>query len=505
MKPFQSITNPNLIGSLNTIFHLCFLLFHSNLLTQQYVSADPFYLLSNERDQLLGRVNPYSTIVRPIFIKSKKSNWSIIFHNEIYRNNGGPNQENMDLRYFGKGIGYYNSVNVAHFGKYVAFSFEPYILYNQNYSVISAPRQDGYTVLNDYQINDHSPYRLQGIKEFQLYLHYKGLGLGYGNANMWWGPGMHSSLIMSNNTTGLPYFTIGTLKELRKGIIGINIKYTLADYMNNNNKTVFFSSLLGLVTIYSNPIISIGLSRNYLSGGMDYDFKWGGADAARLLFDGLFLEDTKKDKFLWHDPWDQTIAGYFSLLFPESKLNIYLELGVDDHRANIEDFKTQPDHTIASIIGMRKYGVFNNHNLLFGFEYINLIQSRTWKFRSAAPWYNKPDFDYSSYKRRRWGAHSGSDSDDLYIIFGYLSNKFAFIPAFNYERHGVNYKQPAEIKFEWRFDTRYYYKNWTFSIYYETENAEHIGFPDDNIYAGEVTGKRKIQSLIIRTEYIIEF
>ena len=98
-------------------------------------------------------------------------------------------------------------------------------------------------------------------------------------------------------------------------------------------------------------------------------------------------------------------------------INIYLELGMDDHRANIEDFKTQPDHTIASIIGMRKYGFFNNQNLLFGFEYINLIRSRTWKFRSAAPWYTKPDFDYSSYKRRRWGAHSGSDSDDLYIYF----------------------------------------------------------------------------------------
>jgi len=73
------------------------------------------------------------------------------------------------------------------------------------------------------------------------------------------------------------------------------------------------------------------------------------------------------------------------------------------------------------------------------------------------------------------------------------------------EDGSIIYKQPAEIKFEWRFDTRYYYKNWIFSIYYETENAEHIGFPDDNIYAGEVTGKRKIQSLFIRTEYIIEF
>ena len=36
-----------------------------------------------------------------------------------------------------------------------------------------------------------------------------------------------------------------------------------------------------------------------------------------------------------------------------------------------------------------------------------------------APMYNRDFYDYSSYDNRRWAAHSGSDSDDLYIFFGY--------------------------------------------------------------------------------------
>ena len=43
-------------------------------------------------------------------------------------------------------------------------------------------------------------------------------------------------------------------------------------------------------------------------------------------------------------------------------------------------------------------------------------------------------------------AHSGSDSDDLYIFLGYQSDKYSLIPAINYERHGVNKSLPPEVK-----------------------------------------------------------
>ena len=39
-----------------------------------------------------------------------------------------------------------------------------------------------------------------------------------------------------------------------------------------------------------------------------------------------------------------------------------------------------------------------------------------------------------------------SDSDDWYFYLGYMSDKLMIIPAFNYERHGIVSKRPAEVK-----------------------------------------------------------
>ena len=41
-------------------------------------------------------------------------------------------------------------------------------------------------------------------------------------------------------------------------------------------------------------------------------------------------------------------------------------------------------------------------------------------------------------------------------------------------------------------------------LIYESEYARHLGFPDDNIYAGEITGERNIQTVILRFEYLLK-
>ena len=42
---------------------------------------------------------------------------------------------------------------------------------------------------------------------------------------MWWGPGLHNSLHMSNNTSGFNYLFLGTTSEKRVSFIGYNFKY----------------------------------------------------------------------------------------------------------------------------------------------------------------------------------------------------------------------------------------------------------------------------------------
>ena len=109
------------------------------------------------------------------------------------------------------------------------------------------------------------------------------------------------------------------------------------------------------------------------------------------------------------------------------------------------DFLSQPDHSMSTIIGLRHYLFGDSKNWLWGFEWTNLMITYTSRFRpsGAGAWYTKDNYDYSSFNGRRWGAHSGTDSDDWFLYSGYLSNKFMFVPSLNYERHGIVTYRPA--------------------------------------------------------------
>ena len=66
----------------------------------------------------------------------------------------------------------------------------------------------------------------------------------------------------------------------------------------------------------------------YLSGGLPTDRPFTRWDAALIVFEQLLI-DTKLREYPpeWeaHDPWDQTMAGFIILDFPESKLRLFGE------------------------------------------------------------------------------------------------------------------------------------------------------------------------------------
>ena len=68
------------------------------------------------------------------------------------------------------------------------------------------------------------------------------------------------------------------------------------------------------------------------------------------------------------------------------------------------------------------------------------------------------------------------DSDDFYLYLGYQGKNWTIIPAFNYERHGVVYHFPPEVKIELRLSVIYQTNGWLFDLYLENEYFENIGF-----------------------------
>lgn len=473
------------------------------MISQLYVSSDPYYLLKVEKKQLSKVDNITSTAFRPFYLNNGNT-FFFSFKSEFYFNDNAPNQENMDVRYFGKGLSYFNSFQIGWLGKYVSITAEPYILNSQNKSIKLYSRDEPYKYLNDRILTSRESFSRHGFRNAHLFIHYKGLGVGISNENMWWGPGIHSSLSMTNNTVGFPHYSIGTIKELKWKKIGFQGKYTIATIDQNIEvDNSYFTSAAAAITFYTSPIITLGVTRNYMSGGINGNVSWTFKDASKIIFEDFFLENLKSKKYTTNrggDVFDQTLTGFMSLLFPKSKFKIYMELGFNDNRQNLWDFVIHPDHSIATIIGLQHYNFLNNENLIFGFEYANLINSRMQVFREFPAWYSRSHYNDWSYEGRRWGAHSGSDSDDFLILFGWLSDKWSFIPGINYERHGVTSFRPPEVKFEYRINSHYKFKKGlTLGIFYERQSEAHLGFPNDHYWL-EVTGKRNTNTIIFRLE-----
>ena len=343
------------------------------------------------------------TSLRPQFYNDINQ-WSLKIMNEFFYNNNAPNLENVGNRYVGKGASYFTSVNLSYLGKYFVFTFEPFYFRSQNKIIKHLNRGGQFDYLNDIRHEDSTPYIIYGLRESQLYLRYGEVGFGYSNANMWLGPGIHTSLTMSNNTTGFPHFMIGTIKEKKYNNIGINTRYVISQLKDIKSQP-FYSALYGTISIYTEPIITIGFNRNLLFSKIINGKQIKKIEAILKLFDEL---DNVEGTY-------QTIISYFIFDFPKSNLKVFFELGTTDYWHDFKDFLNYPDHGIGSIIGIRKYGILNNNNLVMGFEYARLLQSSFWNKRPTQNWYGNSLFNYSSYEGRRWAAHSGSDSDDLYI------------------------------------------------------------------------------------------
>ena len=466
------------------------IILNSILLSQIYIPADPFNLLFFEQEAFKNNSNFASLALRPTFYSNSINHnmFSIMYRGELYYNTNAPNLENMSDRWIGKGVGFFNSINLSFKNKYIMGSIEPYYFIDQNANYDEPLRIPLLSQLNDNQSHhEKSPYQAAGIREFQLYLHKKGVGVGISNANMWWGPGIHSSLIMTNNTSGFTNILLGTLEEKRFKDWGFIGRYTFSKFDDRNKFEPYFTSIIFGVTYYSDPVVSIGLTRSIITGGTATQktdsLSW--FDAALSLFTSKV---TAGDESTFYDRWtpdDQMISGYISTYFPKSQLTLFIEIGRTDIAWDMYNLILAPDHAIATNFGIRKYNLFNDKNLFFGMEYIKMLASRYIdRLKIEGQWNSRSEFEYNSFNGRHFGPHSGPDSDDFIVYLGWQQEYYSIIPSFNYERHGlresaiqletgetenVKLNPWPETKFEFRIDFRYRYKAYTLNLYYERE------------------------------------
>ena len=188
-----------------------------------------------------------------------------------------------------------------------------------------------------------------------------GVAAGASTENLWWGPGIRNSILMTNSAPGMPHLFLGTSRpvDVHLGWLEAQLLWGRPkeskwfDSNPGNDRRLFTSLNLGFEPRWV-PGLFLGLTRVYL-----YRIPPGGLSWARTLGVPLVAPFTKSSLATASNPTgdspDNQLASVFARwVFPESGLEIYGEWGRDDHSGNLKDFITQPEHSQAWIAGLQK-------------------------------------------------------------------------------------------------------------------------------------------------------
>ena len=161
-------------------------------------------------------IREYHSFYKRNNIPKKRNSFSITLIQNFSLNNNLPNIENHNGLTINKGFtndfSYLINLNLEN----VNFTIQPNMLaFLDLYDNKQIPTKSGpFSVLNDVK----QSYNIQDFSNLGFKINLFGASAGYGNWNQWWGPGIHNSLVLSNNSKGFYHYYISTngYKELYK-------------------------------------------------------------------------------------------------------------------------------------------------------------------------------------------------------------------------------------------------------------------------------------------------
>lgn len=482
LRAIKFLKFKNLIASISLFISLNKTTIAQNI---EFSSANPLEYLIYEHNENLKESASVVRILRPFVSLSEESNLKSHFTYINFLNNGHSNIDNNGNRISFPNLSAYGNFTISFLNKFLYIKLSPQLIESTR-EVIINDDPTTFSYLNDrptiktMQPNMHLP-------QSTIALHYNYFAIGASSENMWFGPGFHSSLSMSNNARGFNHYFIGTLNEIKIKKMGLNFRYFVSERKNLLSNKFYHTALASTLSIYSNPTITLGFSRAYLSGGLS-DFEWSINDASKLVFEPLFGNSKDSSPLssgepIYWEPWDQILTGFIDLYFPKDKIHLYLEIGSDDSRANLTDFLAHWDHALGYVIGFKKSNLFNNNSFLFAMEYsstknsTNTLNPEFYRGNYSLPlFYDKELYLRSSFQGRRWVAHSGSDADDFIVLFGSANEINSLLFSFSIERRGIFSKIYPERKFEGSIIASRRFRRFDYKLYIEKEKIFNYGF-----------------------------
>jgi len=231
--------------------------------------------------------------------------------------------------------------------------------YGGNYNLIDNPERYG-----------NQSYSKIGWGQSSIRLTVGPASLGVSNENIWWGPGIKNSLMMSNNASGFKHVTFNTVRPVKTyigsfegQIIGGRLessgfnpleKTTISNGTNIYNRPrEDWRYLAGLNISYQPkwiPGLFLGFTRTFMSYGSDLN------ELADYIPFFIPFQKAKIGEGAGDDgnARDQRTSLYGRWLFPKAHAEVYFEYGLNDNSYDFRDFIGSPDHSRAYLFGFKK-------------------------------------------------------------------------------------------------------------------------------------------------------
>ena len=374
-------------------------------------------------------------------------------HHPYSRNNGSmiPNRGYQQLVSFGFH---------AELGP-LSIQFKPESVYAENrnfdgfpdshYGITWARRYRLWNTIDMPERFGENAYKKSLFGQSSIRLNHNGLSLGLSSENIWWGPSIRNSIMMSNHAQGFNHVTFNTTRPVKTPIGNfewqvVTGRLEASGFRPPAPDQAFGSTALyfpkkddwryyqGLTFTYSPKWID-GMSLGFIRWVQMYgEFAKTNNDYFPV-FDGLFR---KNDKYgLTSDSLegerDQGAGIFGRWVWHDAKAEIYGELNYNDAKYNLRDLMLDTGHARAYTIGIRKVFQKAPTSKIYEFSWERTLMQQTSSrlLRDAASWYMHGNVRHGYTNNGEvMGAGIGPGSNSQYFEFSMIDELDKYSIAF---------------------------------------------------------------------------
>jgi hypothetical protein len=271
------------------------------------------------------------------------------------------------------------------------------------YDVIFARYYDIYNNVDLPARFGTTPYSKVYWGQSSVRLNYKSLSFGLSTENLWWGPGIQNSLLMSNTAPGFAHLTLNTIKPIQTPI-GSFEGQLIAGRLENSGfpplepghsyfgtdlyvpKPNDWRYLTGIIVTWQ-PKWVPGLFLGFDQSSQTYGKDLNGIKEYLPLFFPIKSVSTPDNTI---NAQDQLSSVFMRWLWTQEHAEIYFEWGLYDNNQDFLQSLLAPNNSRAYTFGIRKLLPFNkskNGNIMVGLEVTQLSGNSISNIKSGKEWY----------------------------------------------------------------------------------------------------------------------